>query len=235
MLRIKGSGGDEAAASTVFLINLSLGDARRPFTGSVSPFARLLDFLSDRYHVLFLVSGGNVREPLTIADFDTWTAFEAASPADRERAVLKALDAAKSERTILSPAESINALTIGAHHHDSLTTRQGGVGVLDPFEDSSLPNASSGLGLGYRRMIKPELYLPGGREYVTLRRAGASLTVATASPLRLYGLKVAAPDPSGQGRLDYAALSGGTSSATALARDSQSSITRSAACPTAMP
>jgi hypothetical protein len=176
-----------------------------------------VDFLSYRYHILFLVSGGNVREPLTITDFNSWSTFEAAPPADRERAVLKALNAAKSERTILSPAESINALTIGAHHHDSLAVRQGGFGAIDPFHDALLPNVSSGLGLGYRRMIKPELYLPGGREYVRLKSAGGSLAVSTGPPQRLYGLKAAAPDPSGQARLDYAALSDGTSSATALA------------------
>ena len=37
------------------------------------------------------------------------------------------------------------------------------------------------------------------------------------SPQRLYGLGAAAPDPTGQGRPGYVALSDGTSSATALA------------------
>jgi len=217
VLRIKGSAGEEAVAPSVFLINLSMGDTRRPFTRLVSPLARLLDFLSDRYNVLFLVSGGNVPYPLAIPGFDNWTAFETAPAKDRERAVLEALNAVKFERTILSPAESLNALTIGAQHHDNLTSRPGVHSAVDPFEDNSLPNVSSGLGLGHRRMIKPELYLPGGREYVRLKSTGNGLKISMGPPQRLYGLKAAAPDPSGQGRLDYTALSDGTSSATALA------------------
>jgi hypothetical protein len=217
VLRIKGSEGEEAAAPEVFLINISMGDPRRPFTRTVSPLARLLDFLSDRYNVLFLVSGGNVHAALQIPEFNTWTAFETAAPDIRERAVINALNAAKHERTILSPAESLNALTIGAYHHDSVAVRQGGLMSVDPFTDNSLPNVSSGLGLGYRRMIKPDLYFPGGREYVRMQATGTGLKVSVGSPHRLYGLKAAAPDPSGQGRLDYTALSDGTSSATALA------------------
>jgi hypothetical protein len=217
VVRMKGSEGEQAAAPTVFLINVSIGDRRRPFTRRVSPLARLLDFLSCRYNVLFLVSSGNVSAELAISDFDNWSAFESAAPDERERAVLKALNAAKHERTILSPAESLNALTIGAQHHDSVSTRQGGLNSVDPFTDNGLANVSSGLGLGYRRMIKPELFFPGGREYVRMLSTGSGLKVNVGSPQRLYGLKAAAPDPSGQGRLDYTALSDGTSSATALA------------------
>ena len=217
VLRIKGSEAQEAAAPTVFLINISIGDTRRPFTRLVSPLARLIDFLSVRYNVLFLVSGGNVSAPLAIPDYANWTAFEAAAPNDRERAVVRALNAAKHERTILSPAESLNALTIGAQHHDHVGARVGWQNAVDPFADDSLPNVSSGLGLGYRRMIKPEMFFPGGREYVRMMSTGNGLRVKVGSPQRLYGLRAAAPDPSGQGRLDYTALSDGTSSATALA------------------
>ena len=49
VLRIKGSEGEEAAEPTVFLVNLSMGDMRRPFTRMVSPLARLIDFLSEQY------------------------------------------------------------------------------------------------------------------------------------------------------------------------------------------
>jgi hypothetical protein len=217
ILRIKGSEGEEATAPDVFLVNISMGDPRRPFTRTISPLARLIDFLSDRYNILFLVSGGNVHASLQIPGFDNWTAFENATPDVRQRAVIEALDAAKHERTILSPAESLNALTIGAHHHDNVVTRQGGLMSVDPFTDNTLPNVSSGLGLGHRRMIKPDLYFPGGREYVRMQATGNGLTVSVGSPQRLYGLRAAAPDPSGQGRLDYTALSDGTSSATALA------------------
>ncbi len=100
--------------------------------------------------------------------------------------MLKALNDAKAERTILSPAESLNALTIGAQHHDSVAVRQGAQQAIDPFADNTLPNVSSAPGLGYRRMIKPELFFPGGREYVRMQRSGGGLTVSV-GPANLFG------------------------------------------------
>lgn len=217
VLRMKGSEGEEAAAPTIFLVNLSIGDSRRPFTRLVSPLARLLDFLSERYGVLFMVSGGNVPEPLQLDQFDNWNDFENAAPADRERAMLEALNAAKHDRTILSPAEALNALTIGAQHHDNVVARPPVANAVDPFDDHELPNASSAMGLGYRRTIKPEIYLPGGREHVRMGRSGGGIEVRFGPPQRLYGLSAAAPDSSGLGHLSKTALSDGTSSATALA------------------
>ena len=224
VLRIKGTEAQEAIASTMFLINLSMGDLRRPFSGVMSPLARLLDFLADRYGILFLVSGGNIPSPLEIADFTSWTAFEQATPEQRQRAVLKSLNNAKRERTILSPAEALNVLTIGARHHDNVATRPAAFNVADPFEDDTLPNISSGLGLGYRRMIKPELYLSGGREHVRVQATGDRLTVIPSQPRRLFGLSSAAPDPQGQGRLDQVALIAGTSPGTALATRASAQI-----------
>jgi hypothetical protein len=135
----------------------------------------------------------------------------------RERAVLTALNAAKQQRSLLSPAESLNALTIGAYHTDHVTARIGTQHAVDPYDDELLPNPSSAIGLGYRRMLKPELYLPGGREHLRMGATGHGVTVAPSSPQRLYGLAAASPDPLGQGRLNQTTLSNGTSSATALA------------------
>jgi len=217
VLRIKGSEGEEAVVPTVFLINLSMGDMRRPFTRMISPLARLIDFLSEEYGILFLVSAGNILTSLTITNFSDWSAFENASPEIREKAVLTALNAAKHQRSILSPAESLNALTIGAQHHDNVASRGSAVYAVDPFDDHLLPNVSSGLGLGHRRSIKPEIYFPGGREYVRMKSSGNGLDIKIGAPQQIYGLRAAAPDPTGQGRPDYVSLSDGTSSATALA------------------
>src|SRR5208337_597822 len=74
-----------------------------------------------------------------------------------------------------------------------------------------------GLGLGHRRSIKPEIYFPGGREYVRMKSSGNGLEIKTGPPQQIYGLRAATPDPTDQGRPDYVALSDGTSSATALA------------------
>ena len=188
-------------------------------TRLMSPLARLLDFLSARHNVLFLVSAGNVRAPLAIPDFATWGELENAAPADRERAVLAALNAAKHERTLLSPAESPNALTIGAHHHDHVANRVAAATAIDPFDDHELPNPSSALGLGFHRTVKPDIYLPGGREHLRMHGSGGGNGVRAGfgAPQRIYGLAAAAPDTAGQGRLDQTAFSDGTSSATALA------------------
>jgi hypothetical protein len=217
VLRMRGAAGEDGAAATVFIVNLSIGDPRRPFTLMVSPLARLLDYLAVKYALLFLVSAGNSNTPLTIPGFGDWTGFAAATATEREKAVLTGLNAAKHQRSILSPAESLNALTIGAHHHDAVRDRPSALNAIDPFDDPLMPNPSSALGLGYRRAVKPEIYLPGGREHLSMKRSGGGVEAAIASPRRLYGLSAAAPDASGQGRDDQLAFSSGTSAATALA------------------
>ena len=217
VLRMRGSAGEEAVAPTVFIVNFSIGDPRRPFTQAVSPLARLLDYLADKYAILFLVSAGNATDPFSIPGFNDWSAFTAAAPAAREKAVLAGLNAAKYQRSILSPGELVNALTIGAQHYDDLSSRLTATTAVDPFDDTNLPNPSSALGLGYRRAVKPEIYFPGGREYLRMKRTGGGIDAGFGAPQRLYGLSAAAPDPSGRGRADQIALSDGTSSATALA------------------
>ena len=87
--------------------------------------------------------------PLEIAGYTSWTAFERATPEDREKAVIRSLDGMKHERTILSPAEALNVVTVGARHHDSVAIRQGAFNMIDPLQDEMLPNITSGLGLGY--------------------------------------------------------------------------------------
>ena len=217
VLRMKDDESEEAVAPTVFLVNLSIGDTRRPFTRTISPLARLIDFLSEKYGVLFLISGGNIAYPLELEQFENWMEFETATAPVRERAMLEALNFAKHERTILSPAESLNSLTIGAQHFDHLAVHPQVVNSVDPYEDDTLPNASSALGLGYRRSIKPEIYLPGGREHVRAGRSGGGIEVRFGASQRIFGLSTAAPDSSGQGQLNKKALSAGTSTATALA------------------
>jgi hypothetical protein len=214
ILRIKGADG---VAPTVFVVNLSVGDPRRPFANIISPLARLIDYLAVQHNILFIVSAGNIRSDLTIPDFDQWTDFENATPEKRERAVLTALNAAKHERSLLSPAESINALTIGSQHIDGVNPRTARGMAVDPFDDAELANPSCALGLGYKRAVKPELYLPGGREHLHMAAAGGGIRARIGRSQRLYGLSAAAPDGAGAGRLDQTALSDGTSSATALA------------------
>jgi hypothetical protein len=55
----EGEGSEPPVAPDVAVINLSIGIRDRLFDGSLSPLARLLDWLAWRYQVLFLVSAGN--------------------------------------------------------------------------------------------------------------------------------------------------------------------------------
>lgn len=215
--RIKvGDGGEPPTAPGVVLINLSLGDRWRPFARVMSPLGRLLDFLAHRYRVLFLVSAGNVMDRLVIPDYATSHEFEDADPEEREKAVLAALNANKSQRTLFSPAEAMNALTIGAAHKSAAFNGGLPVNLIDPFTDECLPNIVSAMGLGYRKAVKPDLLLDGGRMPVRVVGSGGSITIAPADrPARLFGVKAAAPDPRGSTRHEDFAC--GTSVATALA------------------
>lgn len=217
ILRIKGTVQQAGTAPTVFIVNLSLGDRRRPFANLVSPLARLLDYLSATYGIIFMVSAGNVIDQLALPEYNQWREFEAATPEQRERAVLTAMFAGKHERSILSPGEAVNVLTIGAHHTDSVAMRVGAAAAIDPFDDPALPNASCAIGLGYRRAVKPDLFLPGGREHVRMAAGGAGVRVMFGRPQRMYGLAAAAPDSAAGGRLNQTVYVDGTSSATALA------------------
>ena len=207
----EGDGEGEATAPEVFLVNLSLGDPRRPFSGPMSPWAKLLDHLAEHYGILFLVSAGNVKSSLPVSAFSDWTSFEDADPEERERAVLQALADNRAYRTLLSPAEALNVVTVGAWHHDALGGPRGAAAV-DPYPDGDLPNISSAQGLGHRKVIKPDVHLPGGREQVRFRASGETLTVA---PGGRYGLKAAAPSAGGERDREW--LQEGTSAATALA------------------
>ena len=202
----------EATAAEVFLVNLSLGDSRRPFSGPISPWARLLDYLAERYGILFLVSAGNIQEPLQVSGFPSWTQFEDADPEERERKVLSALLEQKAFRTLLSPAEALNPITVGAMHSGAVDDPSSTFSI-DPYHTHELPNVSSALGLGYRKVVKPDIHLPGGREHLQPQSSNETLLVTPKT--RGSGLRAASPD--GAGNLDRTGLIMGTSAATALA------------------
>lgn len=207
----------DAVAPSVFLINFSIGDARRPYVGIMSPLARLIDHLAYKYNLLFLISAGNSMDAFAVPSFRDWTSFEDASAVERQRAVIEALDRDKRLRSILSPAESVNALTIGAQHSDGIDQRKFPASALDPFLGSDLPSVISSLGLGHRRMVKPELLLPGGRHPLRVLKGGETLVVAPVRSGNYFGLRVASPPVSTQDGLRKTRLEGGTSVATALA------------------
>nr|WP_321401722.1 S8 family peptidase [uncultured Desulfobacter sp.] len=208
----EGDQGDGPTASYVRVINLSIGDRTRQFTQSMSPIARLLDWLSVKYGVLFVVSAGNHPTPISLGisreEFDSFQTDEF------EAATIRALYRDARHRKLLSPAETINGLTVGSTHDDeSQPTYKGN--RIDPF-DQPLPSPVSSFGSGYRRAIKPDVIFCGGKQWYRL-------TLQTTNPVTIEpaifrvppGNKTASPG-SLAGELDATSYSCGTSNATAL-------------------
>lgn len=214
----EGFRGVPPSAPSVFLVNLSLGDPRRPYAGWISPWAKLLDHLAYTYGILFIVSAGNITQSLPISRFDTMTAFEDTEQTSREDAVLEALGEQRSQRTLLSPSEALNVLTVGASHDDAAGGSPGSTGAgsrVMPYENRALPNVSSAMGLGHRKVIKPDVLMPGGREHVFPIRRGDQLHIKPGIPGARGGIRAATPDPAGT--LTKETHTGGTSVAAALA------------------
>jgi len=161
----EGEGKTPAVAPKVCIINFSVGFKDQLFINTLSPLARLIDWLSWKYRVLFIISAGNNTEDLTLeVDWDT---FKTLSKTDQQKYVLHALIQDARNRKILQPAESINAITVGAAHDDAST--QLPPRSIDPYASNTLPNVVSRIGLGFRRSIKPDILAPGGEGNITRR------------------------------------------------------------------
>jgi hypothetical protein len=207
---VAGDGTLPPAAPSVRVINLSIGDPYQPFIRSMSPLAKLLDWLSWRYQILFVVSAGNHRTPITVAG----------RPEDvKPDAIVAAVAGAHRHRRILSPAEAMNALSVGATAEDaSGTWKPRASNEHDLALPDGLPSPISGLGRGYRRIVKPDVLAPGGR-VVFLAADGANgetrFELADPRPRIPPGQRVAAPSAM-QGDLSGVRYSAGTSNAAAL-------------------
>lgn len=152
----EGEADEEPQAPGVRIVNLSIGDDRRPFVRRMSAPARLLDWLAVTYNVLIVVSAGN--HP---AELDQGPEGGADEDALASVVRLSQLQAARL-RSVLSPAEAINVLTVGALHDDAVTD------PLPPHVLDVLPAGDpatySPAGGGFRRSVKPEVLVPGGRQ-----------------------------------------------------------------------
>jgi hypothetical protein len=203
--------GDSPAAPNVRVICLSVGDRSQQFDRFVSPWARLLDWLAFRHGVLFLVSAGNHPEPLHVpADVDFDDAVEV------QRQTLESIRRDALSRRLLAPAESVNAVTVGAAHSDGWDG-DAADGRVDPLHTVGLASVISPTTSGFRRSIKPEILLPGGRQLVRPAPAasGAERALDVVETSRAPGLLAAAPDPAAFS-LNRTAHSCGTSGANAM-------------------
>jgi hypothetical protein len=217
---LKGEGNTPAQAPDVKVINLSIGDLERPFIHTPSPWARLLDWLSWKYRVLFCVSAGNFGGDIEVGI--PHSEFFALSNEQKVAHVLKCIEQQLSERRLLSPAESLNSLTVGALHADESGDYPPGQRI-DLFPNGALFSPISRFGHGFRRSVKPEILFPGGRQlYKTpYRDSGQRYPIDTG--LRVPGQQVAW-DSAQEGELSQKVYTCGTSNATALATRSGTRI-----------
>jgi hypothetical protein len=204
--------GENPVAPNVRAIVLAVGDSVCQFDRFVTPLARLLDWLQSRYETLVLISAGNHLGDLALpADGDL------SDPQELQHEVLCALQRQAGLRRLLSPAESINGLTIGAAHDDAATYRDDDDRV-EPMTTGDLPNVCSPAGSGVRRAVKPDILLPGGRQLLTPEphAEGGPRRFSLTATRRPPGIRVAAPSREA-GRLQATRYDTGTSAAAGLA------------------
>ncbi len=156
--------GEPASAPTVKIINLSIADPDRMFHQFPGPTARLLDWLSFKYKILFCVSAGNIKEPVLLGVKPN--EFTVLSDDEKVSLALKTWYSDRRNRRLLAPSESINSLTIGALHDDASAPVILD-GCLDILPSTVLPSPLSPLGHGFRSSVKPDILVPGGRQFFT--------------------------------------------------------------------
>ena len=209
----EGEGDEKPTAPNVRAINLSVCDPSRPFAREMSAGARLLDWLAWKYNVLFIVSAGNHYQDIEI---DTPSdELRDLSSEQLESAVLRAIASDARNRRLLSPGETLNGVTVGAIHDDA--SALGSTLLIDPFKEKGIPSVLSAQGPGYRRSIKPDILLPGGRQllYERLGSKDANTKLQVMRSNRLPGQLVAAPGQPGE--INNKLFTKGTSNSTALA------------------
>ena len=165
-----------------------------------------------KYGVLFVVSAGN--HPTSISLGVSREEFDSYQTDEFEAATIKALYRDARNRKLLSPAETINGISVGAVHLDDAQVNFEG-NRIDPF-GRPLPSPVSAFGSGYRRAIKPDVIFYGGRQWYQLPLQPTNpVTIEPAIFRTTPGNKVASPG-SLAGELNATSYSCGTSNATAL-------------------
>ncbi|MCY4193639.1 MAG: S8 family peptidase [bacterium] len=158
---------DNQASKSVRIVNLSIGEPARVFVRRVSPLARLIDYLMVVHNILVIVSAGNhkiARSHEAGIKLRVSNSALAGNKEDLDQAVRASWFSTIRQRGLLSPAEAINAVTVGAIYEDETKGNIPGT-AIDPQSRGSIAVYSAN-GFGYRRSPKPDLHTPGGRALV---------------------------------------------------------------------
>jgi len=200
--------GIEPIAPSIRIINLSLGDPVRQLATLMSPLARLIDYMAYKYSVLFIVSAGNHPETIDMLEC-TFDELKGKEIHERSKEYFKCISENQRNIKVLSPAENINGLTIGALYDDYCDIDENNRAIF--AVQKGLPSPISSYGKGYRSIITPDLFYRGGRKFISGTWNGQCKWLQSN---REPGCRVAAPtsDATKNGQ----AFSFGTSDATAL-------------------
>ncbi|CAM3046019.1 S8 family peptidase [Shewanella loihica] len=216
--RIKeGENGSGPVAPEIVIINLSVGDPYRLFDTQMSPWARMIDWLSFKYGVLFVVSAGNMSQSLLLEGV-TEHDFRLLSPDEIEAHAINAIAKQKFERRMMSPAEAINVLTVKSSHADcfdgNLPPNQ-----IDVFCSEGMFSPINPITLGKKNSVKPEVLMPGGRQtYINKTLLAKDDVVLAVSQTNRFGPGVKSALPSSSpGDVSSYGFTSGTSNAAALA------------------
>ena len=189
----EGESDQEPVAPTLKVINLSIGDRFRLFDRRLSSWARLLDWLSVKYQVLFCVSAGNHHKNISLSVKSS--EFVSLPDVEKVRYTIKALAQDTRQRRMLCLAESINSLTIGATHNDS-SLIQSPNGRVDLLPNCDLPSPISAHGYGFRRAIKPDIFFDGGRQLydrVPISESEYTVSISPQAPGHLVATTSSSP------------------------------------------
>ncbi len=208
--------GDDPTAPGVRAINLSLGNIDQIYLNEMSPWARLLDWLAFKYKVLFIVSAGNYLDSIQRANLNNNANDASGEPVanDDRQQVLGGIDVNQRNHRLFSPAESMNALTVGALQGDAFGDLPDSAGGADPIENMGLPAPYSRIGPGYRSAIKPDVFAQGGRLLYEQDQTDAN-SIGPLTNNEPPGVQIAYPGAMPE-QLSNTAYGAGTSHATAI-------------------
>lgn len=196
----------------ITILNHSICDMNAPFIRRPSPWAMLLDYFSHHHRLLFVISGGNISTKFPVHAYADNAAFDTAKPEEREANLILAIEDAKGTRSIFSPAESVNSITVGALHQEANNNRP--KTATDPYPNFVMTNLASAVGFGVNRSIKPDLVEDGGRYAVRGSNHDDGYVEVHAHTATDMGQMTACPSQIGD--LQATKRSAGTSNATAL-------------------
>ena len=183
----EGENGEPPTAPDVQIVNLSLGDPARQLSNAMSPIARMIDYLAYKYKLLFIISAGNHPEVLDSIQ-SSFQDLRARTITQRNHVFWSAMKDNQRNLRLLSPAESINGLTIGATYNDFSNANETDRRIW--AVEQGMPSPISAIGKGYRGIIAPDLLYYGGRKFIA---ESYTTPIKWILSNRAPGCKVAAP------------------------------------------